>query len=473
MPEEFKCPECGNTYDSERGLHIHIGQKHPDQKEDILSEMEEEEVEEVEEGVKEELGFMDKFKEPLVSRSMEIGIAILILLIIGGFFFIGYYLTQEGVQMVVKEAEVSPTEAGKGVVNFIGSLPQLQGADVSLVNASETGSGVYELNVKISSQRQTQTRTHYVTKDGELLFANAEEAEAVQDLSPQEAGTRAAKVISRNPQVQRGNLTINYLETKGVKSGVYTVVLEIITPRGMGQNLTSYVTTDGKYVFPQAINITEQMKALQEQQQTQQEQTQQETQEIQNKTKTPTAELFIMSFCPYGNQAENTMKSVFELLEDKVNWEPHYIVSRTDEGLQSLHGQSEVEQDKREVCVLENYGVGKWFDFVTYVNENCGSSGDCWKKAAENAGLSTSEISTCAEERGTELLKEEAQIANKKGASGSPTLFINDQKSRVVYQYGNSEAYKDAICSAFETKPEACSQTLSGSSSSTSSGGSC
>lgn len=478
MPQEFACPECGNTYDTKRGLHIHIGRKHPDRKESILSELEEEEGKEVEEEKKEErvgegLGLIDRFKEPLVSRPMEVGVAILILIIVGAFLFIGYYLTQGGAETTAREGKLTPTEAGEKTVNFIGSLPQLQGADVSLVNASGTGSGVYKLNVKISSQRGAQTRSHYVTKDGELLFPDAEEAEAVQGLSPQEAGEKAAGVMSRLPQVQRSNLTIEFLETKGVKSGVYEVVLEITTPRGRTQNLNSYVTKDGKYFFPQGVNVTEQMKALEEQQTQGQTQQRQTAQKIENKTETPTAELFVMSFCPYGNQAENTMEPVFELLGNKVNWEPHYIVSERNGEIQSLHGQKEVEQDKREICALKNHGVGKWFNFVTYVDENCGSSGDCWKKAAENAGLSTSEISTCAEERGTELLKEEAQIASKKGASGSPTLLINGQKSRVVYQYGNSEAYKDAICSAFKTKPEACSQTLSGSSSSTPSGGNC
>jgi hypothetical protein len=69
-------------------------------------------------------------------------------------------------------------------------------------------------------------------------------------------------------------------------------------------------------------------------------------------------------------------------------------------------------------------------------------------------------------------MKAEADASSAAGASGSPTMTINGQTTQAVYQYGNSEGYKKAICDAFNTAPTECSKTLS-SSTSTSQGGSC
>lgn len=45
------------------------------------------------------------------------------------------------------------------------------------------------------------------------------------------------------------------------------------------------------------------------------------------KTTKPEIKFFVMSFCPYGNQAELGLEPVYQLLKDKVTWTPRYIVS--------------------------------------------------------------------------------------------------------------------------------------------------
>lgn len=240
-----------------------------------------------------------------------------------------------------------------------------------------------------------------------------------------------------------------------------------ITVSANGQDQPVYVTKDGTKFIQQAVTFEEIEKQKEEAKKQQEEAT-----KPAPKSDKPAVDLYVMSFCPYGNKAEDTMKSVYVLLKNKVDFNFHYIVTSEGDKITSLHGQPEVDQDEREACVLRDYGKGKWLDFASYVNANCGSDGKCWEAGAKSLAIDTAKISACVASSGTALMKAEAEISNAAGASGSPTLIINGQTSQVAYQYGNSEAYKKAICDAFNTAPEECSKTLS-SDASTSQGGSC
>ncbi len=241
-------------------------------------------------------------------------------------------------------------------------------------------------------------------------------------------------------------------------AGMYKVTISY-----QGRQIPVYTTKDGSYLFTtQPLDTSEELPKGEEP----------ETPEVP-KTDRPKVELFLMSFCPFGNRAENTMLPVYNLLKDKVDWKINYIVRVSGDKVNSLHGQPEVDQDKREACVLSEYGLDEWWNFTVYVNNNCGSSGDCWEEAANQAGLDTNKINDCVSKKGLELMKASESATNEAGATGSPTLIINGVKSRAVYQYGNPEAYKKAICEAFVSPPEECSEVLKSSGSGTSTGGQC
>jgi len=237
----------------------------------------------------------------------------------------------------------------------------------------------------------------------------------------------------------------------------YEVILSI-----QGQELPVYATKDGENLITQLIPLTAKVTAP----------TQTPTPAKVPKSDRPTVDLFVMSFCPYGNRGEDTLLPVYELLKDKVDWKINYIVSVSGDKVNSLHGQPEVDQDIREVCVKEEYGLDKFWKFINYVNQNRGRDGSCWEEGSNELGLDKNKIQSCFENKGLEIMKKEAEISRAAGAQGSPTMIINGAKTNVVYQYENSEAYKEAICSAFNEAPKECSQAL-GSTTSTSAGGSC
>jgi hypothetical protein len=190
------------------------------------------------------------------------------------------------------------------------------------------------------------------------------------------------------------------------------------------------------------------------------------------KTAKPKVDLYVMSFCPYGNQAEDTMFPVFDLLKDKADFNVHYIVSVSGNDIQSLHGAKEAVQNEREACVAKYYDMNKWFYFATMVNDNCGSDGSCWESAATVLDLNKAMINDCVAKEGVALMVQSEAASNAANASGSPTLLINGVNNAKVYEYGNSEGYKQAICDSFTTAPSECSVALSASTS-TVQGGSC
>jgi hypothetical protein len=244
------------------------------------------------------------------------------------------------------------------------------------------------------------------------------------------------------------------------------------------------------------------------------------------KSEKPEVKFFVMSFCPYGNQAEYGLKPVAELLGDQVSWEPVYIVSDAKQsceqgcansvydedrcqqlvdagqvpdmetckgyfpyndqqtcldekcaGLQAgeyalLHGDQEKNQDIREICAWNLGDEAQWWLFVDEVNKNCTyeNADTCWKEYAQSAGLDAEAISQCEAQQGSNLLASHLNVVEDYQVRGSPTIYIND----VLYQGGRTpEEYKQAICDSFESIPEACGTVLSGGDQQAPAAGSC
>jgi glutaredoxin len=182
----------------------------------------------------------------------------------------------------------------------------------------------------------------------------------------------------------------------------------------------------------------------------------------------PQIDFFVMSYCPYGNQAEEAIFPVFEQLKDSADFNPKYVIYNNyasgypeyclDEAniYCSMHGIQELNQDVRELCVAKYSGMTNWFDFALKMNSDCNfeNADTCWNGVAETLGLDIEMISTCQQEEAIALLEESLSMGTTLGVRGSPTIFIDGS------QYGGSRTsngYLGALCAAFEDAPEACS----------------
>ena len=272
--------------------------------------------------------------------------------------------------------------------------------------------------------------------------------------------------------------TLLYINNNLVSPGTSASLISVAENRGVyemkilyqGKNMTLTTTRDCSSLFPSSIDMnaaaagtgtgTAQPAAA------------------PVKTDRPVTELYVMAFCPYGTQAESAMKPVAALLGSKADIRVRYITTisgNTVASVQSLHGPSEAQEDLRQICILKKNPdkfweyVGKFNDACYPQYQNASKLDACWRNVTAAVGIDTKGIETCASgDEGMALLKADEALANKNGASASPTLIINGQ------EYTGSrtpDAYKQAICDHFVTPPAECSTTLPALTGTTATGG--
>jgi glutaredoxin len=188
----------------------------------------------------------------------------------------------------------------------------------------------------------------------------------------------------------------------------------------------------------------------------------------------PQIDFFVMAYCPYGNQAEEIIDKVYEVLGDKAIFNPHYVIYSNYGGADycldneqkycSMHGGQELHQDVRELCVNKYMGIDKWFSFAVAMNSKCtaANADTCWEAVAKDLGLDAQKIKDCQASEAETLLAEEKKLNNLLGVQGSPTIFIEGE------EYGgtrDANAILAAMCNAYDsTKPAECGSTIAASS---------
>ncbi|MFH1589454.1 MAG: hypothetical protein ABIB43_02720 [archaeon] len=185
----------------------------------------------------------------------------------------------------------------------------------------------------------------------------------------------------------------------------------------------------------------------------------------------PQIDFFVMSYCPYGNQAEEGIAPVFDILGEKAYFNPRYVIYSNygtgypdycldeDSVLCSMHTVVELNQDIREACVAKYYGMQEWFDFALAMNSECTSSNadTCWKGVADSLNLDKVAIGACESDEGYELMAANKALGDKLGVRGSPTVFIDG----IAYNGARTAAgYLGALCAAFEDAPAECDSVV-------------
>ncbi|MBW2970578.1 GILT family protein, partial [Candidatus Woesearchaeota archaeon] len=148
-------------------------------------------------------------------------------------------------------------------------------------------------------------------------------------------------------------------------------------------------------------------------------------------------EFYVMSQCPYGTQVENAIQPVLAEMGDAVDFQLDFILYAREnyagreaqyciEELCSMHGTNEVKGDIVQLCALE-YNPESYMDMVVCMNQNSAQIPNNWEQCAEQLDMDVAKIKSCYEgDEGLDLLRASAARADARGATGSPTIYLND-----------------------------------------------
>jgi protein-disulfide isomerase len=230
--------------------------------------------------------------------------------------------------------------------------------------------------------------------------------------------------------------SIEFVKSKSLGKDIYEITVSY-----NGQEIPVYVTKDGKIY---SLTLADVLAKTTD--------TNTNTNTEIPKSDVPVVELFVMSYCPYGTQAEKGIMPVYELLGNKINGSVkfvHYI----------LHGEKETIENYRQICIREEQN-SKLIPYLKCILNSTSTTAPAdVNTCLQKVGVDVAKLNTCMNTNmSAKYYSIDSALSENYGVQGSPTLVINGK----IIESGRSPAeYLDVICQAFNTAPEECGTALS------------
>ena len=150
----------------------------------------------------------------------------------------------------------------------------------------------------------------------------------------------------------------------------------------------------------------------------------------------PTLELFVMSYCPFGVQAEEKIIPIVKKFGDQIDFKLQFIAREKEAPsaqditpFVSLHGYPEVAENIRQLLIAREY-PDRYLDYILCRGKKLDKS---WENCARKLGIDVVKIQVLfdAPEAG-QLFQENIQRAAALGIKASPTILVDGHKFRTV-----------------------------------------
>ena len=233
----------------------------------------------------------------------------------------------------------------------------------------------------------------------------------------------AAKIILDFAEEQTGE-TIE-LDSVTETSGVYEVSIIF-----QGESVPLYLTKDGKSLI-QGLTPLESLSAPVEQAQA----------ELVKSDK-PKVELFVMTHCPYGTQAEKGYLPAILELGDSIDASIKFVHYFLHEG-----PGHEPDETPIQVCIREEQS-DKYNAYLKCFLED-GDSARC----VDEVSVDQDDLDDCIADNAEGYYATDSALSEGYGVRGSPTLVVN---GAMVESGRSADAYLKTICGAFNDAPEIC-----------------
>ncbi len=267
-----------------------------------------------------------------------------------------------------------------------------------------------------------------------------------------------------------GENLLNFAVSQGLDAEISSVEKNgsfyLVTLSLDGEDSPFYVTKDGKYLvpalYPLEVEETENTNTNTN--------TNTQTQEIPKSSK-PTVDLFVMSHCPYGTQAEKGIIPAIEALDDSIDFNLRFVYY-------AMHpSYGEVEEQLNQYCIQKEQEA-KLLPYLKCFLGKTGTSADS-EACLTEAKIDKTKLASCVTKADKEFEISENKDDQTKWLSGRYPLFNTDKALNELYGIGGSPtlvvngvtvnsardpaSYLDTICQAFSdgNVPEACATQLS------------
>ena len=152
------------------------------------------------------------------------------------------------------------------------------------------------------------------------------------------------------------------------------------------------------------------------------------------RTGKPTLELFVMSYCPYGVQAEEKLIPIVKEFGDKIDFKLQFIAQEKEEPsvqditpFMSLHGYPEVAENIRQLLIAREY-PDQYLDYILCRGKKLDKS---WEECAQKLGIDVAKIQRLFNSPEAEqLFRENITRAAELGIRASPTILVDGHKFR-------------------------------------------
>jgi glutaredoxin/uncharacterized protein (UPF0333 family) len=278
-------------------------------------------------------------------------------------------------------------------------------------------------------------------------------------LSATQAGQKAVDYVNNNFLKDKTDMA-SFKESKE-ESGMYIVKFMY-----QGQENEVYVTRDGRLMFP--VMPESGIPTVMDNEGKESGKTVDLNVPKRDK---PDFKLFVMSYCPYGLQAEKAFLPVYNLLKGKADMNINFVDY-------AMHEKKELDENLKQYCIQKNEKE-KYYNYLS-----CFVGSGNYEKCLTDAKIDNVKLATCTSQidqqyKITEMYNDkntwvgqtcpeapycfpkfsvEEDLNQQYGVGGSPVIIINDTE---VSLGRSPEEFKTAICSAFNNPPAECSQKLS------------
>jgi hypothetical protein len=259
----------------------------------------------------------------------------------------------------------------------------------------------------------------------------------------------------------------NFVNTTLMQPGTTATVKEVTEENDMykvvvlagGQEITSYLTEDGKMFFPNAMNIEEMTKSNEGKAEAAASAKAAELKDAV-KQEVPVVELFVMSHCPFGTQMEKGIIPVVETLGDSIDFQLKFVNY-------AMHAKKELDEQMVQYCINKEEPAKLLPYLRCFLEDETGT-----ESCLASVGVDVDDNESCIEDTDEEYnvtagFEDKSTWVNdrfpkflthnddnlKYGVQGSPTLVINGKKANAAR---DPKSLMDSICAGFETAPAEC-----------------